>query len=309
MEATQRALVRGPTFIRLLARLTEADVPPSHPSLADRLSQWIDWTRAVALSRVLDDAPKAPTFGGPGFDDIEDLACVRTRRSLAETISAGPPVLASGDPLDFAPLRQHYVAMQRAMQIATGQLRGRLRDMLPGLSVDMARLADVDALMELVLSPREHALLAAVPTLLGEHFERQRAAAQAVAEDGALDGAVDSAMPSQATPAGDDATGSAEDQAVELDAANGGSPADGNPVDAGPADTGSDANAGASAPASATPSRATTTPAVSTAWLDTFHRDMQAVLHAELDVRFLPIEALLAALRSHSQGRHVQTSA
>lgn len=306
MEATQRALVRGPTFIRLLARLTEADVPPSHPSLADRLSQWIDWTRAVALSRVLDDAPKAPAFGGPGFDDIEDLACVRTRRSLAEAISAGPPVVASGDPLDFAPLRQHYVAMQRAMQIATGQLRGRLRDMLPGLSVDMARLAEVDALMELVLSPREHALLAAVPTLLGEHFERQRATAQAVAEAGA----VDSTVPATATATADDddATGIAEDQAVGLDAVDGGAPADAEPADAG-SDAGPVTTSDASAPTSATPSRSTRAPAASTAWLDTFHRDMQAVLHAELDVRFLPIEALLAALRSHSQGRHVQTSA
>ena len=34
------------------------------------------------------------------------------------------------------------------------------------------------------------------------------------------------------------------------------------------------------------------------AWLATFRRDLQDVLLAELDVRFHPIDALLAALRS-----------
>ena len=52
-----------------------------------------------------------------------------------------------------------------------------------------------------------------------------------------------------------------------------------------------------------------TTTAKANAWLQAFHRDMQGVLLAELDVRFLPIEGLLAALRTHPQGRHVQTSA
>ena len=30
------------------------DVPPHGPALSEQLSQWIDWTRAVALSRALD---------------------------------------------------------------------------------------------------------------------------------------------------------------------------------------------------------------------------------------------------------------
>ena len=34
------------------------------------------------------------------------------------------------------------------------------------------------------------------------------------------------------------------------------------------------------------------------AWLDTFRADMRAVLLAELDVRFQPVEGLLAALRT-----------
>jgi len=72
-----------------------------------------------------------------------------------------------------------------------------------------------------VLSPREHALLGAVPALLETHFERLRTAAGALATD------------------------------------------------------------------------------PSAAWLDGFRRDMQGVLIAELDVRFQPVEGLLAALRTH----------
>jgi len=45
------------------------------------------------------------------------------------------------------------------------------------------------------------------------------------------------------------------------------------------------------------------------AWLEVFRKDMHGVLLAELDVRFLPLEGLLAALRSHALGTHVQTSA
>ncbi|HYS65580.1 MAG TPA: DUF3348 family protein, partial [Paraburkholderia sp.] len=34
------------------------------------------------------------------------------------------------------------------------------------------------------------------------------------------------------------------------------------------------------------------------AWLDVFRKDMQSVLLAELDIRFQPVEGLLAALRA-----------
>jgi hypothetical protein len=238
LEALQRTLVRGPTFIRLLARLTEIDVPPPQPSLSDRLSDWIDWTRVVALSRVLDGKPPA-AGSGPAFDDAEEAAYAATRTSLSNAIAACLELPASTQAdvepaqADYAVFQQHYLAMQRAMLTATGRLRGRLRDLLVGLSADSARLAELDALMEAVLSPREQALLAAVPALLGTHFERLRLAAQ---------------------PA-DDAPGAAAD-----------------------------------------------------AWLNLFRKDMQGVLLAELDVRFLPLEALLAALRSHSLVPDVQTA-
>ncbi|MBV6671467.1 DUF3348 domain-containing protein [Xanthomonas euvesicatoria pv. alangii] len=242
-KVAPRAPLSGPAFIRLLARLSDAHIAQSNHALADRLSQWIDWTRAVAVSKALDGKlPDTDDLPEPRPLDAE--ACARVRTGLAASsvteldalvvrvraearnaALADAPVAAP----HFAPFRQHYLAMQRAMRTATGDLRGRLRDLLALASTDMARLAEVDAVMELTLSPREQSLLNTVPSLLGAHFERLRDAAQA-----------------QHRPTDDDA-----------------------------------------APR-----------AVPDGWLDVFRKDMQSVLLAELDVRFHPIEGLLAALRT-----------
>lgn len=245
-KASPRAPLSGPAFIRLLARLTDAHVAQSNHALADRLSQWIDWTRAVAVSKALDG--KLPEIDAlPETRRLDTEACARVRTGLAtssvveldavlararrDARSAAADVDAAAAPpaLDYAPFRQHYLAMQRAMRTATGDLRGRLRDMLALESAPMARLAEVDAVMELTLSPREQTLLNHVPNLLGAHFERLRDAAQA--QNAAPDG--------EAAPR-----------------------------------------------------------ALSDGWLDVFRKDMQSVLLAELDVRFHPIEGLLAALRT-----------
>ena len=245
VQAPQRTTIRGPTFIRLLARLTDVDVPPSKQSLSDRLSQWLGWTHAIALSTALDSKLPAVTSDVESFGSAEENECARVRSSLASAIAGDRVLATSGQPgaeqtlaeevgvnaaVDYSVFRQRYLVMQRAMQTATGNLRGRLRDMLALRTVEMARLAEVDAVMERALSPREQTLLANVPALLGEHFERLRQAEQNTLED----------------------TQIAED----------------------------------------------TSAATPTAWLDMFRRDMQRVLLAELDVRFQPIEGLLAALRT-----------
>jgi hypothetical protein len=234
-KAPPRTPVSSPVFIRLLARLTDVDIPQSQHALSDRLSQWIDWTRAVALSRALDGRASAVVTEGPSFDSTVENECIRARASLVNTIAGDlelPSTKQDGTDaaIDYTSFHQRYLAMQRAMQAATGRLRGRLRDMLAQKSADMARLAEVDAVMELTLSPREHTLLAAVPNLLGEHFARLQQAEQ--------------------TPLAD------------------------------------------------TPLAADTPKTAPGEWLRVFRKDMQAVLLAELDVRFQPIEGLLAALRT-----------
>ncbi|NYZ63482.1 DUF3348 domain-containing protein [Luteimonas sp. SJ-16] len=236
MDSLPRPAFRGPTFIRLLARLTDATLPQGGPAPAERLSQWIDWTRAVVLSKALDAKPAEAEHGAQVLDRDEAAACAKTRATLLASITGAPELavpqpqaVGSSDdadaeppaPVDFAPFRQRHLALQRSMLIATGRLRGDLRDRLAQRSAETARLAEVDAVMEGALSPREQALLGAVPALLEAHFERLRAAAGTAAAD------------------------------------------------------------------------------PSAAWLEGFRRDMRGVLIAELDVRFQPVEGLLAALRTH----------
>lgn len=158
----------------MLARLAQSDAKASGPPLSDRLSQWIDWNRAVALSRALDGMPAAADAISPAFDDTEHEACTHARAKLRHAIAADEPVVASDD---YAAFQQRCVSLQRAMLAATGRLRGRLRDALARQSPEMARLAEVDAAMERVLSPREQKLLASVPVVLGQHFARLRQSA------------------------------------------------------------------------------------------------------------------------------------
>ncbi|MGT2475860.1 DUF3348 domain-containing protein [Paraburkholderia terrae] len=252
VQAPQRTAVSGPTLVRLLARLTAADVPASSQSLSDQLSQWLGWTDAIALSTALNSAPPAVASGARGAGSVEH-ECARVRASLADAI-AGDSMLAprrrrsaaqahaqnAQQPeaeANYADFRQCYLALQQSMETRIGSLRGRLRSMVAAQTSEMTRLAVVDAIMERSLGARERSLFGAVPGLLSGHFERLRQAAQD--ERDALD-----AVAATAT--------SAESQV-----------------------------------AAARPG----------AWLDVFRKDMQSVLLAELDIRFQPVEGLLAALR------------
>jgi hypothetical protein len=216
--------VRGPTFIRLLARLAALDVTAPGQSLPDRLGQWLDWNHALSLAAALDGEAATPEAASPVPDDLH-AECARARETLAAAIK-DDPLLAPGAPAPaesgYGAFHQACLARQRAMQATVGRLRGKLRDALAQSPQEhpaqarMTRLAEVDAVMEAALTPREHTLLARVPELLGRRFERLRATGHG-----------------------------------------------------------------------------------SSTWLDGFRRDMQSVLLAELDLRFQPVDALLAALRTH----------
>jgi hypothetical protein len=245
VQASQRTAFSGPTLIRLLARLTDVEFTESRQSLSDRLSQWLHWTDAIALSTALNGNPPAVPSGARALGSTEENECARVRSALANAIVGdnafaavkrhGPAQAPShGAPMDAAAdypvFRQRYLSMQQAMETGIGNLRGRLREKLAARTPAMTRLAEVDAVMERALSPRERSLLAAVPALLGGHFERLRQAEQKTLAD---------------------------------------------------AQTSGDARA--------------VTPG---AWLAVFRKDMQSVLLAELELRFQPVEGLLAALRT-----------
>ncbi|MBB3260625.1 hypothetical protein F4827_005665 [Paraburkholderia bannensis] len=257
----QRTALTGPALVRLLARIAETDAQASQQPLADRLSQWLGWTDAIALSTVL-SAP-APAVGGlagnPVRADGDDEAqrCLSLRSALSRAIVTdgvlAPPRHNASHarhartqpvpdlpemPADYTLFRQSYLALQQKMEADIGDLRTLLRNRLAAQSSAMAKLAALDAVMERSLAARERTLLGTVPGLLGKYFERLRKAAQAAE-------AVAQAQQD----------GAAQAQTDSKDSTSG-------------------------------------------AWLTTFRKDMQSLLLAELDVRFQPVEGLLAALRT-----------
>ena len=283
LQAPQRTALSGPALVRLLARLANVEVAESRQSLSDRLSQWLGWTDAIALSSALNGNPPAVAAGARTFGRAEEEECVRVRASLVKAI-AGDSVfaatrrrvhssssvhnLAADAPVDYAEFRQRYLAIQQSMETGVGNLRGRLRGMLAAKTPAMARLAVVDAVMERALSERERSLLAAIPGLLAGHFERLREAAQKGQVEGGDGGHGDHGGD------GGEASVAGAVSGVGADAR----------MDAGAK---AEVKAGASA-----------TPLAPNAWLDIFRKDMQSVLLAELDVRLQPVEGLLAALRT-----------
>jgi len=186
VQAPQRTALSGPTLVRLLARVAQAEVAEPRRSLSDRLSDWLGWTDAITLSSALNAAPVA---SGPAraADGDAQAAYERVRASLTRAIAATtrvPSPRARADahaaepPPDYADWRQRYQSLQQTMDSDVGDLRQRLRVMLAATTPAMAKLATVDAVMERALGERERSLLASVPTLLGAHFGRLRDAAQ-----------------------------------------------------------------------------------------------------------------------------------
>ncbi len=176
MAKAAQPVLGGPEFLRLLARLSDGAMPASSPALTDRLGQWVDWSRAVALSGALGGRLPEPGEAAEAAGDVLD-DCAQAHASLLASISEDAEAerlldLAEAATPNFASLRQRYRVLQQAIQTATGRLRGRLRDQLVQLSPELARLAEVDAVMEQTLTPREHSLLATAPAVLGARFER-----------------------------------------------------------------------------------------------------------------------------------------
>jgi hypothetical protein len=198
----QRTALSGPTLIRLLARLMDADVAESRKPLSERLIEWFGWTDAIALSTALSGngpararAQASAPAGAPGQAEADE--CARVRTSLGEAIAAdsafaqakrrpgtqaAPSVAGAHADMDYAFFRQRYQSMQQSMETAIGALRGRLRAALAARSPEANRLAVLDAVMERVLSVREHNLLATVPGLLAGHFARLRESEQQLIE-------------------------------------------------------------------------------------------------------------------------------
>ncbi|XUW92089.1 DUF3348 domain-containing protein [Burkholderia sp. M6-3] len=297
LQALQRTAPSGPALIRLLARFADADVSEPRQSLSDRLSQWLGWTDAIALSSALTGAPPSVPAAARAFGSAEEAECARVRASLVKTITGDSAfavarrrgagyVEPQAVPVDYALFRQRYQAMQQSMETGVGNLRGRLRALLAAKTPAMGRLALLDAVMERALGERERNLLASVPVLLAGHFERLREAAQQAQDQ---------------VPAPDDGTQAdgAASRPASAAAGNAAAAAAGSSAAEGSVEAKAHVQAQLQPQAPALDGPPTSAHAVApNAWLDVFRKDMQSVLLAELDVRLQPVEGLLAALRT-----------
>lgn len=164
--------VTGLALVRLLTRLTDVDAPGSRQSFAERLSQWLGWTDAIALSAALNGGPGPTPTGMRSAVSADESEFTRVRNALVK--AAANDDAPMNTTADFVPFRRRYHAQQQAMETSIGPLRARLRARLAGRSPAMARLAAVDAVMEQVLGARERTLRSTVPVLLETHFERLR---------------------------------------------------------------------------------------------------------------------------------------
>lgn len=165
---SRRTGFTGSALIRLLARWTDQDPADGPGSFADRLSRWVGWTDAIALSSALEATPVVlpgrQVAGAIGAAEVD-----RVRTELAAPFEAT-------DETGFLPHRRRYHARQHAMDTRIGALRQRLRATLGAGSPRSARLAALDATLEQLLAGRERSLLASVPVLLEKRFEQLRQA-------------------------------------------------------------------------------------------------------------------------------------
>lgn len=183
MQATRRTGFTDSALVRVLARLTDADVPESRKSFSDQLSHWLGWKDAIALYAALDGGPTTVPPGVPASASAEESEFTRVRTTLMNAIAedgilmrSEPADTATATATDFAPHRRRYLARQQTMAARIASLRQRLRSKLEAGSPAMAQLAAVDAVMEQALGAHEQRLLATVPAMLEKHFKRLREA-------------------------------------------------------------------------------------------------------------------------------------
>jgi len=160
--------------------------PPPLAPVAERLGGWLGWADAIGLSQVLASAPAA-TASAAARCEARDWAAAALERVQAELGAGFDDALLARDAAEpapegvpladlLAPFRLHHVQQQRRMAARIASLRERLRPRLAEASGALARLAQLDALLERAVAAQEAGLLAGLATLLARRAEAHHAA-------------------------------------------------------------------------------------------------------------------------------------
>ncbi|QYD70919.1 DUF3348 domain-containing protein [Paraburkholderia edwinii] len=281
----------GAPLVRVLTRIMRTGVPASDVSLLDRLSQWLGWTDAIALSSALDAAAPASATAAPAsvtaapgtggeatIATLEAALCVRTRATLTDAIGA---LYAVDGGRRGANARRGDTTHPRGQSQALPHVQSHAHLHVQA-NVETRGNADAEPVDFALFRQDYHTQQQSMEHAIGELRVRLRATLATRSERHARLALVDATM-ERALDARERSVLGALPALLEAhfkrlrDVAR--------------------AQAEANAPTPSEAAQAVAAPRAN-AWLDLFREDMRAVLLAELDVRFQPVEGLLAALRA-----------
>lgn len=163
-------------LVRTLASLGGVDSAPSPHTAAERLSQWLDWTDAIALSAALTD-DKSPMPGPAQLPAAARLAAAaidqarRVRSELERLIDEDTTFTVP--PVDENSCRASYRAHQHTMAARIDGVRAALRAALAARGTEGTQIAALDAVLARALAAREREWLGTVPALLKRHVAHQ----------------------------------------------------------------------------------------------------------------------------------------
>ncbi|MFG6414144.1 DUF3348 family protein [Roseateles sp. DC23W] len=169
---------------RLLLQWGIAPAPAAAP-VAARLGAGLGWADAIGLSQVLATAPGSAADAATRREAL-DWALAALERLRADLAAGFDDALLSRDADDvapdnlpladlLAPFRLHHAQQQRAMAARVATLRDRLRPRLAEVSGELARLAQLDAVLERAMAGAERQALAGLPALLTKRAETHQA--------------------------------------------------------------------------------------------------------------------------------------
>lgn len=174
-----RSTFSSSPLVRTLGEWSPAEAAACGTDFAEGLSLWLNAFDAIRLQSAHQAirAIRTPAAAEPAArrsartgDIAQDLQ--RLRATLAKAIAQ--PVEAPGS--GYAPWQQRHAELQRQMELAIPPLREHARQLLSRSSARGHQLAALDAALEGMLAPREHAILPNMAGLLERRHAQLREA-------------------------------------------------------------------------------------------------------------------------------------